>query len=732
MLTLMVLAIMTGHGQETGTKSFSYQIASSESRITIDGQLDEGIWSEVEVIGNFYQKFPKDSIPSTDRTEVMLTRDSTYLYVAARCYLGKGEKTQANTLFRDFPFFENDAFAVVIDPYRDGLNGFSFELTPYGSQGDRLISNGGIFDEEHSDYNWDNKWYSGVKIEENFWTLEIAIPFRTLRYNSGMESWGINFIRNNRSSNSTSSWYPIPVNFSIINLAYTGTLHWDNPPEGSQFRYSLIPSSTFTTNKDHTIAQNEWNTDFTPSLDFKVNFGTSLNLDGTINPDFSQIEVDQRQLNIGRFELSLPERRQFFIENSDLFAKFGNNSVRPFFSRRIGLIRTQNEVFEPVPILGGMRLSGKLGKNARIGAMTVQTDEDSFFDTENDSLVQLAGKNYIVGTYQQQLLERSTISALFINTHEVDGLFDFRANTFNHVYGAQFDWVSKNSRWNSSSFFFESGKPDNSAISFGMELNYGDPHFGFGTQFFHIDEGFNPDTGFVPRTGINQLNVGPFYTFRPENVKINFIDVFFDNSHTFSKDIKLLDSNIFTGTFFSFANTSNFLLAANPRYTELLGDFDPSFSGAEPLKAGSVHFYTSVRTRYRTDQRKVLSGSMEIDFGQYFNGTKFTSTNTFTVRWQPYFQFGLDLIYNAINLPEPYGDNDIFLIRPEARISFSENLFLTYISQYSSLLRSIGSNVRIQWRFKPASDIYLVYTDNYSDAFNILHRGFSIKAIYWL
>jgi hypothetical protein len=588
-----------------------------------------------------------------------------------------------------------------------------------------------VFEDEHSDYNWDNKWYSAVERGDSVWTLEIAIPFKTLRYKSGLQTWGINFIRQNRSANTTSSWYPIPVNFSITNLAYAGDLIWDVPPEGGKLNYSLIPSATFTTNKDHTTEEAKWQTDFTPSLDFKVNFGASLNLDGTINPDFSQIEVDQRQLNIGRFEISLPERRQFFLENSDLFANFGNGAVRPFFSRRIGLIRGENNVFEPVPILGGLRLSGKLSESSRIGAMTVQSDDATVRDLVNDTIRQVRGRNYSVGTFQQQILERSTISALFINTQEVKDVFDFEPDTYNRLYGSQFDWVSKDSKWNSSAFVFLSERPDKSSVTYGGELNYGSTHFGAGAQFYHIDDDFNPDTGFVPRTGINQINFGPFYTFRPEKEKINFIDVFFDNSHTFSKDFRLLDTNIFTGTFMSFSNTSNFLLAANPRYTVLLNDFDPSLSGATPLPSGSVHFYTSGRIRYRTDQRKFLSGSVELDYGQYFNGTKLTSTNTLNVRWQPYLQFGLDLIYNKINLPDPFGDNDIFLIRPEARVSFSENIFLTYISQYSSLQETIGSNIRLQWRFKPASDIFLVYTDNYSDEFNALQRGFSVKVIYW-
>ena len=717
-------------GQNFENKFF-YEIKATVQEPAIDGKLDEEIWQSNRAITNFYQKFPKDSIPSKDSTVVMLARNEKFLFIAAQCFLNENEEFQANTLFRDFPFFENDTFAVLIDPYKDGLNGFSFELTPFNSQSDRLISNGGVFDEEHSDYNWDNKWYSAVERGENVWTLEMAIPFKTLRYKSGLKAWGINFIRQNRSANTTSSWYPIPINFSIINLAYTGDLIWDNSPIGGKVNYSLIPSATFTTNKDHTVQESVWQSDFTPSLDFKVNFGTSLNLDGTINPDFSQIEVDQRQLNIGRFEIGLPERRQFFLENSDLFANFGNNAVRPFFSRRIGLIRGENEVFQPVPILGGLRLSGKLSEKSRIGAMTVQTDDAVIQDIVNDTIRNVNGRNYTVGTFQQQILERSTISALLINTQEVEGVFDFVPNTHNRVYGGQFDWVSKDSKWNSSAFVFNSENPDNTSISYGGELNYGSTHFGFGTQFYHIDESFNPVTGFVPRSGINQINFGPFYTFRPEKEKINFIDVFFDNSHTFSNDFKLLDSFVFTGTFISLANTSNFLLALNPRYTELLNDFDPSFSGADPLPAGSVHFYTSGRIRYRTDQRKFLSGSIELDYGQYFNGTKLTSTNTLTLRWQPYLQFSVDMIYNKINLPDPFGDNDIFLVRPEGRVSFSENIFLSYISQYSSLLKTIGSNLRLQWRFRPASDIFLVYTDNYSDEFNVLQRGFSVKMIYW-
>lgn len=711
------------YGQE-----YTYPLKTTEVEIVLDGLLDEKVWAQVPTATNFFEHWPSDSIPSPDKTEVFLTADKDYLYLAARCYLNKGERYQANNLFRDFDILENDSFVFLLDPYADRLNGFSFEVTPFGSQGERLISNGGVAFNDF-DYNWDNKWFSAVKRNEDHWVVEMSIPLRTLRFKPGTNKWRVNFIRNNRSANRNSSWYPIPVNMNLINLQYTGELQWDTVPKRTRLNLALIPSITSTFNRDHEAEISSWEEDITPSLDMKLGFGSSLNLDITANPDFSQIEVDRQQLNIGRFELFFPERRQFFLENSDLFANFGNVGVRPFFSRRIGIVSNPNEEFEAVPILGGLRLSGKAGGDSRIGLMNVITDDAEFPDMSGDSTLVRTGNNYFVSTYQHQLLERSTISVLYTDRQAKGNGWN---DNYDRVIGGQFEWISKNDRWSGDSFYFHNLKNATNDLSYGISIRHSSTHIGLFSSFTHVGNKFDPDMGFVPRSGVKLVGLAPFYVFRPQNPRINNIDVFFDTNHVLSRDFKFLDSNIFTGTFINFANTSNILLALNSNYTLLTDDFDPSFSDAVPLAAGTEYYYPSVRLRYRTDQRKFLSGSLQLEYGEYFNGKKFTLTSVSTLRWQPYLEFSVDFIYNDIRLPDPNGSNQIYLIRPQARISLSKSLFITYISQYNSLQENLGNNIRFQWRFRPVSDLFIVYGDNYSSNLMIRNRGFSLKFIYWI
>ncbi len=712
----------------TSSQEYTYTIKRTDEEITIDGHLSEKVWDRAQIAMDFTQRSPKDNIPSDDKTIVRLAADARFLYLGAVCHLNEGERFQANTLYRDFEVLQNDAFMFLIDTYAKGLNGYSFEVSPFGSRGERLISNGGV-DENDSDYNWENKWFSSVRRLDNSWIIEMAIPLKTLRFAHEVNLWKINFIRNNRSANRSSSWVPIPVNIDIANLSYTGNLQWEQVPESSKFKYSIIPSITTTLTKDYTVPDKSAEKEITPSLDLKLGLGSNLNLDITGNPDFSQIEVDRQQLNIGRFELFFPEKRQFFLENSDLFANFGNDNIRPFFSRRIGIASNLGGNFEAVPIIGGLRLSGKVGNKSRLGVMDVLTDEISFVNEALGSTSVIKGKNHFVATYQYQLFERSTASVLLVDNREVSSDSDMRNS---QLVGGQLEWISRGNSWSGSGFYFHDFKHSSSDLSYGLSLRHSTQHFGMFSSFTHVGKAFNPETGFIPRNNVNRIGLAPFYIFRPENPKINNIDVFFDTDHTLSNNFKFLDSRILTGTFLGLSNTSSFLLAINSNYTFLLNDFDPSFSKSEPLLKGTEYFYPSLRIRYRSDQKKFLSGSLELEYGKYFNGKKLTLTSTANLRWQPYLEVEVDVIYNDIDLKHPNGDNQIILIRPQARISFNRNLFLTYITQYNSLQKNIGSNFRLQWRFRPVSDLFLVYTDNYTEDFIIQQRGFSLKLIYWL
>ncbi len=266
------------------------------------------------------------------------------------------------SLRRDFNFTNNDNFLVFIDPFEDQTTGFSFGANANGAQWDGTMYEGGKVD-----LNWDNKWISAVKNYPDKYIFEAAIPFKTLRYKKDMLHWGINFSRNDLKTTEKSSWAPVPRQFPTASLAYTGTLLWDSAPPEPRSNISVIPYFLTSTAKDYTTGKTSGILG-REGVDAKFTFSTALNLDLTVHPDFSQVEVDQQVTNLSRYELFFPEKRQFFLENGDLFGNFGYADLQPFFSRRIGLT---------TPINAGARLSGKLNKTLRIGAMDMETAGDN-------------------------------------------------------------------------------------------------------------------------------------------------------------------------------------------------------------------------------------------------------------------------------------------------------------------------------------------------------------------
>jgi hypothetical protein len=338
-------------GQNTPHALTQYQLPIEKAidPILLDGLLEEQTWLEADVATSFWMQYPNDKIKADTRTEVRVTYDSENVYISAVCYVVQSYVVQ--TLKRDANFFEGDGFGVIIDPVNSQTNGFFFGISPYNVQSEDLL---GPNAPNELTFSWDDRWFSAVTRFPDRYIVEISIPFKTLRFKKDISTWGINFIRNDMSRNQNYSWTPIPVNFKLYDLGYTGNLDWDNAPEKTGTNISLIPYVTAGAYQD---AETSTSSDI--GLDAKVALTSSLNLDLTVNPDFSQVDVDVQQTNLTRFNLRFPEQRGFFLENDDLFTGFGPNSAKPIFTRRIGLDQNNN----PVPIQYGARLSGNLNPN---------------------------------------------------------------------------------------------------------------------------------------------------------------------------------------------------------------------------------------------------------------------------------------------------------------------------------------------------------------------------------
>lgn len=376
--------------QTRGVNRDRYQIVikKTEKELKIDGIMDEDAWQAADRAVHFQRVQPTDTGFAKAQTEVRLTYTAKTLYVGIICFDPTPGKRPVESLRPDFNFGKNDNFLLFIDTFNDQTNGFSFGLSAAGSLWDGVQANGGVVN-----LNWDIKWRSAVKNYPDKWVTEFAIPFRSLRYPAKEKEWGINFSRLDLKSNEKSSWAPMPRQFATATLAYAGTLVWDNPLPKSHTMFSLIPyvSGKFTSDKTAGTS-----TGFTPAagVDAKLILTSSMNMDITLNHDYSQVEVDRQQTNLDRFELFFPEKRQFYLENSDLFANLGNDNIRPFFSRRIGL---------ETPVYGGIRLSGKIGSDWRIGMMDIQTGEKS----------SNAASNFAVAAIQKKVFNHSSFTAFF-------------------------------------------------------------------------------------------------------------------------------------------------------------------------------------------------------------------------------------------------------------------------------------------------------------------------------
>jgi len=693
-------------------------IGRSIDKINLDGHLDEQTWKHADVARDFYLTFPVDNDFPKSKTEVRMAFDDKNMYFGIVCYDPSPGGYLVESLRRDWDWRPTENVSIYIDPFDDRTNGFNFSISPYNSQREGLIS-----DAQEISADWDNKWYSEVSNEPDRWTVEIAIPFKTLRYKEEITNWNIQFIRNDVKNNQRSAWTAVPQQYRTNNLAFAGRLKWLEPPPSAGNNVSVIPyvlgksTKNFEEGTANEISGNI-------GLDAKIAVTSSLNLDLTVNPDFSQVEVDQQVANLDRFEIFFPEKRQFFLENSDLFARSGFPSSRPFFSRRIGIATDTSGNNVQIPIIFGARLSGKLNKDWRIGVLNMQTgshDNTELTGAENPTNgTKLAGQNYTVAIVQRKLWTRSNISALMVNRQAIgyDQADTLNSGTaYNRVGGVDFNYSSDNNKWRSNIYVHASFDPEKkkNAISHGAFLGYESRHWAL--RYFHTytGEGYNAELGFVRRTGV--FSIGTFdskYIIYPKNGKIVTIEPGIRYSNTFKTDVGgLADRTLEFNMGISFLNSSQLNVALRSPFTRLFNNFDPTRSDGVELPVGSSYSWVEGEAGFSSDTRKPFNLETQAQFGSYYNGNKLTLAANAGYKFRPYGSIFVSAIYNNVRLPQPYNSTAFWLVGPKLDVTFSNSLFLATFVQYNEQADNLNINARFQWRFAPVSDLFIVYTDNY-------------------
>jgi hypothetical protein len=701
------------NGQNTPVNRSDYRLKAlkTDQSIKIDGILDEAIWSKAEKTSPFFRITPIDTGYAKAQTEVMVAYDENNIYMGIICYDPMPGKRPAESYRRDWSFNKNDNFFAAIDTYNDQTNGFAFGVNCVGGQWDGMQADGGKVANE-----WDGKWYSAVQGHKESWVAEFKIPFRTIRYREGDTEWGINFSRLDLKTNEKSAWAPVPRQFASATLAFTGTLAWEDAPPESGIRASLIP---------YVLGQATHDVEAGEAVHYKANAGldaklilsTSMNLDVTINPDYSQVEVDRQQVNLDRFELFFPEKRKFFLENSDLFANLGTQTIRPFFSRRIGL---------DSPVIAGARLSGKAGENWRIGLMNMQTaatDENS-------------ADNFSVAVLQRKVLSRSNLGVFITNKQVLNTPEDtaYNAYAFNRVAGTEFNFASVNNNWTGKAFYHQSFNPGPAGKGFataGM-IKYSTEQFSASLNQAYVGGNYLAEMGFVRRTAFHQTNPSVGYQFYTKSGRVTNHGPELEADFFFEPELSLTDRELELSYSMTWRDRSVISLGLEEGYVRLLEPFDPTHTGGEKIPAGTEINWTEVSLSYLSTQKWLFTFMVEGRYGGFFGGTRASFEAEMNYRVQPYGSLSLVSSFNRVLLPEPYTSADLFLIGPKLDITFTDKLFFTTFVQYNNQIDNVNVNMRLQWRFAPVSDLFIVYTENaYPTNWNTKNRGIVLKLSYW-
>jgi hypothetical protein len=717
----MLMAIEKAIGQGSLTDR-SITVHKSASKIVIDGELNEEGWQGATIADSFINKWPTDMGKAKLQTEIKILYDGQFIYFGIKAILG--DKTPViQSLKRDVNPYYSDGVSVVIDPSGEHTSGYTFGINAANAQME------GIVQVNSASFEWDAKWYSQTKIFSTYWTAELAIPFKSLRFPGSLDRWGINFIRNDMTNNSFSTWNQVPIQFFGANLNCLGKIIFEDRIPKVKSNNALIPylsGRAYEVNRNYTSSLNA-------GLDAKMAINSSLNLDATINPDFSQVDVDRQIINLDRFDVLLPERRTFFLENSDLFANMGlPNIATPFVSRRIGLTNDGGVV----PILAGLRLTGNLNPRLRIGFMNIETGKK----------YGLPALNYTVAAIDQRVFKYSNFRAMVTNRQAITG--SETKNTiadFNRVAGTEFNFLSGNTKFNGRAGYYHSfnpGQPDSSG--FGMfNIGYTGKRLNISAGWHKVNTNFIADVGFTPRLynydalndtvtrmGYNTYTTATHYLVYPRSKKtINSLDLALQTTHYYTSSDRFIEFNGTASIDLLFANRREAYIAWVQNSISLL--FPTVIFSETGMLAKAKYNFGFTEMKFASNFLRRFSWSLDIQHGGYYNGKRTTMVGSVKYRAQPWGNFGVDFIYNNITLNDK--TTNPYIISPTVEFAFSEKLFWTTFMQYNTQIKNFNVNSRFQWRFRSMSDVYLVYTENYLTD-NLLHKNRSLvfRINYWI
>ena len=698
--------------------------------IRLDGELDEAIYQQVPAVTGFIQTLPDEGAPATEQTEAWIMYDETNVYVSARIWeSAPPSEWIANEMRRDTnQLRQNDHFGVVFDTFYDRRNGVMFYTNPLGARSDFSIINEGSFS-----IDWNPIWDVRSGRFDGGWTVEMEIPFKSLRYRPGKaQVWGIQLRRAIRRKNEWVHLTLIPRSAvsgtsgstAIFRVSANGTLVGLEAPEASR-NVEIKPyviSGLTTDRAAEPPTSNDPHGDI--GLDVKYGITENLTADFTYNTDFAQVEVDEQQVNLTRFNLFFPEKREFFLEGSGIFdfaiggiggGGRGGNTPTLFFSRRIGL-----ESGEPVPILLGGRVTGKVGE-FDVGALNLQTEAAEEVGVEST--------NFTVLRLRRDILRRSSIGALFAGRSR-----SVRTEGSNQTYGVDgsFSFLEDLNLVTSYARTRTRGLTDHDE-SYQSRVSYNGDVWGAQLARLLVGENFNPEVGFVRQVGFRESQLSGRFSPRPRSIDwIRQFTLEASLDYLEDADDGFVETRTREARFqIEFESSDVFSVALTDSYEFLERPFEVASRATIP--AGQYAF-RDVRLGYNFGLHRPYSGNVSVESGSFYDGDKTTvSLSQGRINASERLSIEPSFSLNWIDLPGERFRTDLAVTR--VNYAFTPRLFLGGLIQYNSSSETFGTNFRLRWEFKPGSEIFLVYTEardtDVLDRFSTLsNRGFVIKANY--
>ena len=678
----------------------------------IDGDvLGEAIWDDIVPATGFLQNTPDEGQPASERTEVRIIYTEDTVYFGIVCYVSDPSTIIVSDSRRDSSLNDTDSFQIIIDTYLDKQNGFLFGTNPAGVEYDGQVTNegqgggrfgGGVVRRSGSqqqrgsgggfNVNWDGVWQVSAEISELGWTAEIAIPFRTLRYPSGdVQTWGLNFQRNIRSRNEQSYWAPLPRQFRLHRLSLAGELQGIEVPPQRNLKLTpyVLGQALRRTDDTKTTALGDF------GADLKYSVTPSMTLDLTYSTDFAQVEVDDQQVNLDRFNLFFPEKRPFFLENAGLFSVGQPGQLEVFFSRRVGIGESGGQI----PIFGGGRLSGKVGSNTNVGFLNIQTQSVNATGTPSN--------NFTVARVRQDFQNRSNIGAMFVNRGATGDLAGER--DYNRSYAVDGRW-GIGQTGTVSGFAAQTDTPGlkGATHAFNMAANYDSERYQLRGGFTEVGPNFNPEVGFYARRGYRRSDASVRTTFRPQN-PLGILEWYPHASHyTIWNFVTGQQETQYTHIANGIEWRNGYQVSTGVNLTKegVLKPFEIFPGVTVPV---DTYDHAEAIMRFNTNQGAPISFTFRATVGGFFGGDRVQMGPEVTMRTGQTFNAQLSWSRNDIDLPGGAFVTNLGTVR--LNYSFTTRMFLQALVQYNDRADLWSSNIRFAILSDANTGLFIVYND---------------------